>query len=517
MIAISGLKDSTLRPMTRDFALPRLVLIYFISIPLALFLGYLMATPLNLSSLGVVSFCLLILAFPVFLRQHHAMLVCACHASLILYFLPGQPPLWVVLALGNIAFAVVNRAMKKQVRYLHVPMVSWALVFLTFVVTLTAFMTGGIGARVLGSDTFGGSRYFSTYAAIVGYFGLVTQPIAKGRGPLLASLFFLGGITAVASDVVYAAGPRFYFLFAFFPTQLAYLQAITQDAFVRSTGLTWAALSVFYFVLLRFGIRGSMDFGKPWRLLLFIGSLVAAFYGGYRSSVLLMGFVFVVQFFFEGLHKTVILPAMVVATLIGGPIFIANLDRMPLTIQRSFSFLPVQVDPQAKADAAATVDWRVTMWRIMLPEVPKYLLLGRGYSFSGSEFYLTQEAVKNGIYFGYEEALVTGDYHNGLLTLIIPFGIWGTLAFLWLGGAGFWVLWRNWQHGDPSLRQVNTFLLSYFTARYIFYFAAYGKFDQDLFVFTGVLGLGIALNGGVRKANDGWMPPPVAEAEEEEA
>jgi hypothetical protein len=497
--------------MTRDFALPRLVLIYFISIPLALFLGYLMATPLNLGSLGVVSFCLLILAFPVFMRQHHAMLLCAWHASLILYFLPGQPPLWVVLAIGNIAFAVVNRAMKKEVRYLHVPMLTLPVLFLAAAVGVTALLTGGIGARVLGSDMYGGSRYFATFAAIIGYFGLVTQPIVRGRGPLLSSLFFLGGVTAVASDVVYAAGPRFYFLFAFFPTQMAYLQAITQDAFVRSTGLTWAALSVFYFTLLRFGIRGIMDFRRPWRFLLFAGALVAGFYGGYRSSVLLMAFVFMVQFFFEGLHRTVILPILIVATLIIGPIFIANLDRMPLTVQRSFSFLPVRVDPQAKADAAATVDWRVTMWRIMLPEVPKYLLLGRGYSFSGSEFYLTQEAVKNGIYFGYEEALVTGDYHNGLLTLIIPFGIWGMIGFCWLGAAGTLALWRNWRYGDPSLKQVNTFLLSYFSSRFLFYFTFYGKFDQDLFVFMGALGLSVALNNGVRSAKDPWSEAPPTE------
>ncbi len=488
--------------MTRDFGMPRLLLIYLISIPLALFIGYRLATPLNVGSLGVVSLCLLVLAFPVFMRQHHAMLVVAWHASLILYFLPGQPPLWVVLALGNIGFAMLNRTLKKEVNYIHVPQVSWALVYLGAVVMGTALLTGGIGARVLGSDTYGGSRYFATFAAMVGYFGLVTQAIPRERGVLMASLFFLGGVTAVASDVVYAAGPRFYFLYAFFPTQLAYLQAITQDAMVRSTGLTWAALSVFYFTLLRFGIRGLLDLRRPWRLAMFFAALVGGFYGGYRSSVLLMGFVFLVQFFFEGLHRTRFLLVVLVALAVGGPVFLGNLDRMPLTVQRSFSFLPVKVDPQAKADAAATVDWRVTMWRIMVPEIPRYLLLGKGYSFSGSEFYLTQEAVKKGIYFGFEEALVTGDYHNGLLTLLIPFGVWGMIGFLWLGGAGLWVLWRNWRYGDEVLRQVNTFLLAYFAARFLFYFTLYGKFDQDLFVFTGTVGLSISLNAGVRKPEE---------------
>lgn len=495
--------------MTRDFALPRLVLIYLISIPLALFLGYLLATPLNLGSMGVVSICLLALAFPMFIKWHHAMLVATWHAAFILYFLPGQPPIWVVIALGNLGFAIVNRALKKEVPMLHVPQLAWPLIYLGLVVFITALLTGGIGSRVLGSETYGGSRYFATFAAIIGYFALVTQPIPRERAMLLSSLYFLGGVTAIASDLVYAAGPSFYFLFTFFPTQLAYLQAITQDVMVRSTGLTWAALAVFYFALMRFNLRGILDLKKPWRALIFLAAVGSCFFGGYRTSVLLMIFVLVVQFFFEGLHRSKILPILLLVGLVAGPVFFANLDRLPLTVQRSFSFLPVRLDPGAQADADATLDWRVTMWRITLPEVPRYLWLGKGYSFSGSEYYLTQEAVRTGLVRGYEEALVTGDYHNGFLTLIIPFGIWGLLGFVWLGISGFRVLYRNWRYGDKSLHRINSFLIAFFVSRYLIYFVLYGKFDQDLAVFTGALGLSVALNHGVAKPEEEWTPPPL--------
>lgn len=475
---------------------------YAACILVALVCGALLATSGTILGLLGLSMMFFALVFPILLYWHHAMLICVANAAVIVYFLPGQPGLWMVMAGCSLIITVLERAIRKETDFIHVPVVGWAIVYLSLVVMGTAFMTGGMGSRVMGSDSYGGSRYFATFAAMFAYFGLVSHRIPRKRGVLLASLFFLGGTTAVASDVIYAAGPQFYFLFAFFPTQLAYLQAITQDAFVRSTGLTWAALSIFYFTLLRFGIRGILDLKRPWRMALFLTALISAFFGGYRTSVLLMSFVLLAQFFFERLHRTRILPIALLIALVAGPIFVANLERMPLTVQRSFSFLPVDVDPRAKADAAATVDWRVTMWRIMVPEIPKYLWLGKGYSFSGSEFYLTQEAVKDGIVSGYEEALVTGDYHNGLLTLLIPFGVWGMLGFLWLGFGGIWVLSQNWKYGDDELQRVNTFLLAYFVARFGFYLSFYGKFDQDLFTFTGTLGLSIALNHGVRRPED---------------
>jgi hypothetical protein len=499
--------------MTPDFRLTFAHWAYAACLVVALVLGALLATSGTILSALGLSLMFFALTFPILLYWHHAMLICVANAAVIVYFLPGQPGLWMVMAGCSLVITILERAVRKETDFIHVPVVAWAVVFLSLVVAGTAFMTGGIGSRVMGSDNYGGSRYFATFASVFAYFGLVSHRIPPKRGMLLASLFFLGGITAVASDLIYAAGPRFYFLFAFFPTQLAYLQAITQDAFVRSTGLTWTALSVFYFTLLRFGIRGLLDFKRPWRMALFLSALIAAFFGGYRSSVLLMAFVLLAQFFFEGLHRTRILVIFTVIGVIAGPLFIGNLERMPLTVQRSFSFLPVDVDPRARADAAATVDWRVTMWKIMVPEIPKYLWLGKGYSFSGSEFYLTQEAVKDGIVSGYEEALVTGDYHNGVLTLLIPFGVWGMLGFLWLGVGGIWVLWKNWKYGDPLLVRANTFLLSYFVARFGFYLVFYGKFDQDLFTFTGTLGLSIALNHGVRRPEDLLEAEPEVQAD----
>jgi len=82
--------------------------------------------------------------------------------------------------------------------------------------------------------------------------------------------------------------------------------------------------------------------------------------------------------------------------------------------------------------------------------------------------------------------------------LIIPFGIFGVLGFSWFCVAALRVLYRNYRYGGASLKTANTFLLSFFVGRLLFYIFLYGQFDLDLMVFTGTVGVSIALNHGIR-------------------
>jgi hypothetical protein len=94
---------------------------------------------------------------------------------------------------------------------------------------------------------------------------------------------------------------------------------------------------------------------------------------------------------------------------------------------------------------------------------------------------------------------LAGDYHNGPLSLIIPFGIWGVITFLWFLAASIKVLWANYKYGAPELHKTNTFLLSYFIAKSIFFLFVFGGFYGDLGAFVGLVGFAISLNGGVAK------------------
>jgi Na+/proline symporter len=88
------------------------------------------------------------------------------------------------------------------------------------------------------------------------------------------------------------------------------------------------------------------------------------------------------------------------------------------------------------------------------------------------------------------------DYHNGPLSVVLPFGIWGVIVFLWFMAASLRVVYCNFRYGDPSLQTINTFLW----AILLFQFGGFmfgGAFANDMMRFIGPLGLSIAINGGV--------------------
>jgi hypothetical protein len=397
-----------------------------------------------------------------------------------------------------LALALLERTLMKRTRFLHVASISMPLILLTCVVLGTASVTGGIGGRAFGSELWGGKRYLGLLGAVIGYFALVARPIPRERAVLYVSLYVLSGATAAFGDLVYAAGARFEFLFALFNWEVAYLQASTQGSLQRFASLTFTAQAVYWYLFMRYGIRGLFDFARPHRLILMGVAFVVGLLGGYRSGAILFVLFCVVQFLSEGLLRSRFLPVFLLVGLLGGAVLVGFTDRMPLSIQRSLSFLPLQVDPVAKQDADGTLDWRLQMWKVVWKDVPDHLFLGKGYSFIGSDLYLTQEAMRRGFFTSFEDTMVSGNYHNGWLTMVIPFGIWAVICFLWFCWSALKILRRNQLYGDPELKTINTFLLSYFVTRLIFYMVFYGQFDLDLMVFTGTVGLSLALNGGVR-------------------
>ncbi|MFO1499633.1 MAG: O-antigen ligase family protein [Verrucomicrobiota bacterium] len=474
------------------------LLIWLLVLPMAVLMGYMLATPTDFNSFAILLLGFAAISLPILLKSHHLLLAWTWNAALIVFFLPGQPQLGTVLAFTSLGIAIVTRTMSKEKRFISVPAVAIPIIFLTTVVLITAKLTGGIGARVFGAETWGAKRYLSVFGAVVGYFAFTSQRVPREKANLYLTAFFLGGLTLMISDLTFMAGPQFYFLYILFPSDYASMQAITSESLMRLSGIAFAAAWAFYFLLGRFGIEGVFDLRRPWRLILLTLCGAGTLLGGFRGLTILLFLVFITQFFVEGVYKKRVGPALIFATLIAVAATVALIDRLPLSVQRAFSFLPLEnIDPAARLDAQGTLDWRLKMWKTVVPEIPKYLFIGKGYGFSGTDYYLTQEAVRRGYYNAYEDTLVTGNYHNGILTLLIPFGVFGLAAFVWFCGSSMWLLVRNFRYGAPALRATNTFLLAYFVARLLFYIVFYGQFDADFYHFTGIVGLSIALNGGV--------------------
>ena len=488
--------------MTNASAVFRSLIVYGLCLPLAACLGYLLANPLDMTTMAVIGIVLLLLLAPLLLRWHHAWLILTWNMTAVLFFLPGRPGVWMAMSVISLFIGVFQYALNRDLKFLYVNSVALPLIFLTVVVLITAYLTGGIGLRAFGSSVYGGRYYVLIVGAVLGFFALTSRQIPSEHATFYVTFFFLVTIVGVIGEFAWVLPAQFNFLYLVFPimnmeslAQQGTSVYVSSEAITRITGLSYPALGVFYAMLARYGIRGIFMGSKPWRFIVMVAMVFIGSLSGFRSILIMFGMVFVILFFLERLHRTQLLPIFVFAGLLGGVLMAAFATHLPFTIQRSLAFLPINIDPAARLSAQISSDWRLQMWKDVLPEIPKHLLLGKGYGFVGRD----QEMLTITGDSSAAVAEMAGDYHNGPLSVIIPFGIFGVFGFLWFLWAGFRVVYRNYKFGDPAYRQANALLLAYFSAKVVFFFVIFGALVGDLFIFAGLVGLSISLNGGVAK------------------
>ncbi|HEU5070289.1 MAG TPA: O-antigen ligase family protein [Verrucomicrobiae bacterium] len=485
----------------------RSLAIWAVCLPLALVLGYLLANPLDMGSFTFFSVVLLLISTPILLRFHYPLMLLAWNMGMVLFFLPGSANSWLVAITASYALSFTHRIMDKKVRFLSVPQLTMPLLALGAVVFVTALLRGGFGMRAFGGEEVGGRRYMWIFIAILGYFALTTQSIPRDKSVKYMGLFFLGGLAPMLGDL-YGVLPSFMnFLFYFFPPSSDWL-ASSYGGVNRFEGIRNASFAVFCFMLARYSIRGMLAPGRKYLFAFMCASCVAGLLSGFRSILIIFVLTFAFQFWLEGMLRTKWLGIFAAIFAVALVVALPLVTRLPLGIQRTLAFLPIQVDHRAEADAEGSSEWRLEMWRAAIPEIPKYLLLGKGYLFTREDYeYVTDRAFGQ---FTVEDrgAYIAGDYHSGPLSVVMPLGIWGVLTFLWFLWAGGRALWKNFRYGIPALRKINTFLLASFCAKIVVFFIVFGSIYSDMLHFCGLLGLGVALNGGVacRSAQEAVMP-----------
>jgi hypothetical protein len=423
--------------------------------------------------------------------------------SAVVFFLPGRPQLWLLMVGISFVVALLHYALNREQTFLNVPALTRSLIFLAVVVLVTAKFTGGFGLRAFGSELIGGKRYVFILGAIFGYFGITSRKIPKERAGLYVALFFLGGATMAIGHLAGVVNPVFNFVFLIFPVESLAVFSTSEVSgpvgvlITRSVGLAYLSIACFSAMLAQYGIRGVLDLRKPFRFMAFIIFSLYGTMGGFRSMLVIILLTFAVLMYFEQLLRGRYLLVLALSLLLGGGLLAAFANRLPMSVQRTLSFLPIPVDPIVKLDAQGSSEWRLQIWREVSTEIPQYLLLGKGFLFSetDSSFLRLNRSTEGGM----QTTELAGDYHNGPLSVILPLGIFGVLGFVWFLAASFKVLYQNYHFGDPDYHRYNTFLLAYFVAKVIFFLTVFGGFYSDLAMFTGMVALSISLNGGVAR------------------
>jgi O-antigen ligase len=502
--------------MSNALAIIRSLIIYGLCLPLAVYLGYVVANPMDRVSMVVVLTVVALPLIPVLLKWHHLILILSWNMSMVLFFVQGSPYLWMAMTATSLLLTILQQILKRDVQFLNIPSITWSLLFMAFVIFITAKLTGGFGIRSFGGASYGGKRYVQLFCAIAGFFAITAYRIPKERAILYTALFFLGTLSMVMGSLGPWLPASMYFLFALFPVDSLLNLSSGATENMRLGGVTFASVGIVAFILARHGMtglfnitqgwrflplqfRGGFGVNQPWRLLGCILIGIIGLSGGYRSVTIMFIMIFTGLFFLERLYKTNLAPILIVVGTITLAVAIPFVPKMPLNIQRSLSFLPIEIDPMAKRAAQDSSDWRINIWKEVVPTIPQYLIVGKGYG-------MDPRAVEMAV--AYDQinatddgsgAIAAADFHNGPLSLIIPLGIFGTIAFLWFLVASIRVLINNYKYGDPELHQINTFILVYFLTKTFFFFAVFGSFQNEFAFFTGLIAMSISLNGGMAR------------------
>lgn len=481
-------------------AILKSLVIYALCVPLAVIVGYMLTDPLDYTTFAYAGVLALVLVFPLLLRWHYPLLLFSVNASMVMFFIKGKPAFWLVMVVLSLGISLLERAMSSQKRFIRVPQITWPLICMIGVVFLTAKLNGGIGLHAFGSEVYGGKKYIFLVVSILSYFAFTAQRVPPERANLYVTLFLLGGVTQLVGDL-YPVTPSFlHFIFWMFPPSSSFssFRDVFEVGVTRLSGTSFAASAFVFWLAARYGLRGIFLSGKLWRpVLFFIGSLMI-FLGGFRSVIISYLGILGLLFFLEGLHRTRALLVCMMAGMLVAVAIIPLAPHLPFTFQRSLAFLPLNLSEEARMSAEDSSNWRYDMWKALLPQVPKYLLLGKGYAITmeDNEFMGTDTAFHS-VDASQGGLALSSDYHSGPLSVVLPLGIWGVIAFLWLMFASLRVVYYNFRYGDEPLRTINTYLWAYYlylSFRFIF---LVGALTSDMICFASTIGFSIALNGGV--------------------
>src|SRR5258706_3127151 len=215
--------------MANTINVPKAHLIMALCLPLAMLLGYFLAEPMDSGSQAVIVLVLVVLAVPLMMNWYHPLLVLSWNACIMPIFLPGKPLAWMVMAPVALLFALLNRSVSRQHRFISNPSVTKSLLFLLAVVLVTGQLTGGIRFHALGAERYGGKHYFYMLAAVAGYFAFTSQRIPAHRAGVYLALFFLPCLTSLISNLAYMAGPGFFFFYNIFSASFSQDQTIPRS------------------------------------------------------------------------------------------------------------------------------------------------------------------------------------------------------------------------------------------------------------------------------------------------
>ena len=177
----------------------------------------------------------------------------------------------------------------------------------------------------------------------------------------------------------------------------------------------------------------------PVRTLLFAAALAAIFLSGFRSAILFAMVAFLLSAVLRRQTRDLWLASAVAAI---GLILLVTLQgsviQLPITMQRSLSWLPGDWNEEAVRDAQGSTEWRLDMWKWAWEDtrIMRDKVWGQGFGFTLDDMNLIANALlagqSGGAFLGgsYQESfMIMGSFHSGPLSTIKVLGVVGLLLY----------------------------------------------------------------------------------------
>jgi hypothetical protein len=382
---------------------------------------------------------------------------------------------------------------------------------------LSVFIRNPVGVNALHSELVGGRPYISILLALVGYYILSMSRLNVNQSRMFTIAFIictiLPGSLIVLSEFVPGSSKILYPFYSSVNVEVFRVTPIDPTAqSERITSLSQITKPTVQALCAYFPPATLINPMYPWRFTLFITCLIMTGLSGFRNHILAIGAFLSISSYLRRQYAgwIAVFVAAIFAVIIAASLQQAGF-KLPFAVQRSLSFLPLDWDAKAVADAEGTVEWRVDMWKAAW-ESPIYMrnkVLGDGFGFTRLEMMIMSDMELGigkilGTQDTFEGHLIRGSFHNGPLSAIKFVGFVGLLFFtlymIVLAAYAFRVV-KN-AEGTPFyvLALFIALPVIYLPIEYYFIFGAYSNALILCLFSTGMLKLiDASINVSVRK------------------
>jgi len=313
---------------------------------------------------------------------------------------PGSPPVWALGTFVTISIFTLRFAMHKREFEFKPDMLDFAIL-LQIIAISQAYMRNPTGLLMLGGETAGGKPYLNFAVAIVAFFCLsvvkTDMKIFRIAIIMMVVASIADGMIAVLSDYI----PLLAIVVLPIYSNTNVAVALSGEAMRTDTGIARAggafgefgrSLGVICFTMAR-----PLHCLLPTHPLLFVctcTSFIMVLISGFRSLLMYLIVVFMVSAFIKKRYFDIV--AIATAGILGLCLLIGTgqIRNLPFGAQRALSFLPIEIDERARADADNSSEWRFEMWELALT-TDRYIQnkwLGDGFAISAREMRATLDA-----------------------------------------------------------------------------------------------------------------------------